>query len=108
VRQSLEDGPINIPDVPEHNTPKLKREASGCSLMSDRGGLSKGLKIKPLEVALDIFKKKHDNEEVLRLKKRFLMGFHKFLREFTNHVEYVTHIFNLFKADVDDRTIKKK
>jgi hypothetical protein len=94
--------------VPEQPTPVLRREASGCSLMSEKGGFSKALKLKTLDEALLLFKRAHDNEEVIRLKKRFLIGFQKFLREFNDHVEYVKHIFNLFLADPSDKTIKKK
>lgn len=36
------------------------------------------------------------------------MGFQKFLRDFQDHVVYVTHIFNLFLEDPSDKTIRKK
>ena len=44
----------------------------------------------------------------MRLKKFFLRGFMKFLTDFYDHIEYVKHIFNLFLANPDDKTIKVK
>ena len=67
------------------------------SLMQDKGGLSKGLKIKPIEESLAMFIFKNDKEETVRLKKRFMQALYKFLHEYHEHVEYVTHIFNLFR-----------
>ena len=51
---------------------------------------------------MEFFAKKRDNDEVLRLKRKFLKAFIKFMTEFLDHIEYVNHIFNLFKDDPSD------
>ena len=83
----------------------MRRENSNMSLMSAGND---GLKINDLNDALEKFTRPNDNEEVIRLKKQFLKSFIKFITEFLDHIEYVNHIFNLFKKDPDDRTIKKR
>ena len=68
----------------------------------------RGLKVASLSESLDIFKRDRDNQEVIRLKTRFLQGFLKFLSDFMNHIEYVNHIFNLFREEPNDEKIKKR
>lgn len=50
----------------------------------------------------------NDNEEVVRLKSRFVQGFLKFFKDVLEQIEYVIHIFNLFKEQPDDKTIQKR
>lgn len=49
-----------------------------------------------------------DNDEVVRLKTKFLQGLYKFMKEMKVQIEYVHHIFNLLRKDPSDIKIKVK
>ena len=105
VKQLSQNKEPDSPVLIKGRSPMMRRENSRMSLMSAGND---GLKINDLNDALEKFTRPNDNEEVIRLKKQFLKSFIKFLTEFLDHIEYVNHIFNLFKKDPNDRTIRKR